>query len=289
MTSSIGLVSEDPSIWITSHCVPPIDHLWLCFSPVSFSHQASELGCFCIMWLDPPTYQLSVSISSCLVRDGQLILIVIPQWIHPVYENRRLHILGWSLPAPEAAGMPLCAWRGLGTRGPTAWLCTKTLWQLRCSMCKGRSCGGGNQLPPLPRCTPPWTSTGRHKVFLFIHAYNDVAADAISRHMLLGAFDKGYNNVFVFLYDFARCRALAWVVNNVGRYGGNRNSIFLAGHSAGAHLLSLLLCQENPFVLLTSENELSIPTNLRKDFIKGKAATEKAHVDWWKYEGSLLS
>jgi acetyl esterase/lipase len=35
-------------------------------------------------------------------------------------------------------------------------------------------------------------------------------------------------------------RALAWVHAHIGRYGGNPNRLFIGGHSAGAHLASLV-------------------------------------------------
>jgi acetyl esterase/lipase len=35
-------------------------------------------------------------------------------------------------------------------------------------------------------------------------------------------------------------RAFAWVRANVGRYGGDRDRLFVGGHSAGGHLVSLL-------------------------------------------------
>jgi len=35
-------------------------------------------------------------------------------------------------------------------------------------------------------------------------------------------------------------RSVAWVRNHIGEYGGDPNRIFLAGHSAGAYLVSLL-------------------------------------------------
>ena len=35
-------------------------------------------------------------------------------------------------------------------------------------------------------------------------------------------------------------KAIAWVRANIGKYGGDPNSIFLMGHSAGAHLCALL-------------------------------------------------
>lgn len=34
--------------------------------------------------------------------------------------------------------------------------------------------------------------------------------------------------------------AFAWVVENIGSYGGRRDRVFVAGHSAGGHLVSLL-------------------------------------------------
>jgi hypothetical protein len=40
------------------------------------------------------------------------------------------------------------------------------------------------------------------------------------------------------IHDVAR--AFAWVHANIGKYGGRADQIFLAGHSAGAHLISLL-------------------------------------------------
>jgi acetyl esterase/lipase len=39
-------------------------------------------------------------------------------------------------------------------------------------------------------------------------------------------------------------RAFAWTVANIGRYGGRAENIFLCGHSAGGHLVSLLATDE---------------------------------------------
>lgn len=39
--------------------------------------------------------------------------------------------------------------------------------------------------------------------------------------------------------------AYAWTHKNIGKYGGDRNRIVLAGHSAGAHLVSLLATDES--------------------------------------------
>jgi acetyl esterase/lipase len=35
-------------------------------------------------------------------------------------------------------------------------------------------------------------------------------------------------------------KAFAWTCDNIGRYGGNKDQLFLCGHSAGGHLVSLL-------------------------------------------------
>jgi acetyl esterase/lipase len=39
-------------------------------------------------------------------------------------------------------------------------------------------------------------------------------------------------------------RAFAWTYRNIDHYGGDRSRMFLAGHSAGAHLVSLLATDE---------------------------------------------
>lgn len=36
-------------------------------------------------------------------------------------------------------------------------------------------------------------------------------------------------------------KAFAWTCDNIGRYGGKKDSLFLCGHSAGGHLVSLLV------------------------------------------------
>lgn len=38
--------------------------------------------------------------------------------------------------------------------------------------------------------------------------------------------------------------AIAWVHNNINKYGGDRNKIFVMGHSAGAHLAALVATDE---------------------------------------------
>ena len=56
--------------------------------------------------------------------------------------------------------------------------------------------------------------------------------------------------------------AFAWVYKNIAQYGGDPNRIYLAGHSAGGHLVALLAL--DPKYL----NKYEIPL----DAIKGVAA-----------------
>jgi len=46
----------------------------------------------------------------------------------------------------------------------------------------------------------------------------------------------------VFVQDAAK--AIAWVSNNIAAYGGNPDKIFVAGHSAGAHIGALVTADE---------------------------------------------
>lgn len=54
-------------------------------------------------------------------------------------------------------------------------------------------------------------------------------------------------------------RALKWVYDNIGRYGGNPDAIFTGGHSAGAHLASLISVQRDALAAY----------GLAKDVVKG--------------------
>jgi acetyl esterase/lipase len=40
-------------------------------------------------------------------------------------------------------------------------------------------------------------------------------------------------------------RAFAWTVNNIAKYGGRPDELFISGHSAGGHLVALLATAEN--------------------------------------------
>jgi acetyl esterase/lipase len=57
---------------------------------------------------------------------------------------------------------------------------------------------------------------------------------------------------FPLIIDDAR-RATEWVKQNIEKYAGNANSIFLMGHSAGAHLAALLTLDESYLSLQTRQ------------------------------------
>lgn len=56
-------------------------------------------------------------------------------------------------------------------------------------------------------------------------------------------------------------KAISWVSRNIGKYGGNSGQLFLAGHSAGGHLVSLIGCNSEWL------REAGLETNLIKGII----------------------
>lgn len=99
---------------------------------------------------------------------------------------------------------------------------------------------------------PKKTLSKKSKVLLFIHggAWKKGTKDS-PRHTAVGeAF--AFNGVVTVVmnyrlaptkyYDMADdcARALVWVKNNIARFGGNEDEVYLSGHSAGAHLAALI-------------------------------------------------
>lgn len=64
-------------------------------------------------------------------------------------------------------------------------------------------------------------------------------------------------------------QALAWVVGNIGKYGGDPSGIYLMGHSAGAHLVSLL----------TLSDEFLTNAGLNQSNIQGVVLVDTAAFD----------
>lgn len=98
-------------------------------------------------------------------------------------------------------------------------------------------------------------SDGEHPVLVFFYGGRwSVGSKAMYPFIGEAFASKGYVTVIadyrtypevrfpVFVEDGAR--ALAWVHDNIAAYGGDANRIFLAGHSAGAHIASLLVADE---------------------------------------------
>lgn len=71
--------------------------------------------------------------------------------------------------------------------------------------------------------------------------------------------------------------ALAWIVDNIERYGGDPDGIYLMGHSAGAHLVSLL----------TLSDEFLANAGLSRSRIQGVVLVDTAAYDLVKTMESL--
>ncbi|KAA6441044.1 alpha/beta hydrolase [Dyadobacter flavalbus] len=56
---------------------------------------------------------------------------------------------------------------------------------------------------------------------------------------------------------FAAAKAVKWVKENIGRYGGNPERIFVSGHSAGGHLAALISTDDRYFTKLGISNPIA--------------------------------
>ena len=72
-------------------------------------------------------------------------------------------------------------------------------------------------------------------------------------------------------------RALAWTVQNIGRYGGNPSRIFTMGHSAGGGLAALL----------ATDNELLARHGLGQNPVRGAILDDPAGLDMYTYLSKL--
>jgi arylformamidase len=114
----------------------------------------------------------------------------------------------------------------------------------------------------------PSTNPGS-KTLVFIHGGYWQKLDKSSFHYIAGAFaDYGITTVLI-NYPLApagtmdqivmSCRnAVSWIHKNIAQWNGDPNQIYIAGHSAGAHLTTMLITDE--------ENQN------KQSFIKGKCA-----------------
>lgn len=92
----------------------------------------------------------------------------------------------------------------------------------------------------------------RSKTLVFIHGGYWQRFDKSSFHFIAGAFaDYGITTALI-NYPLTPgasmdqivgscCEAIDWVYNNIAAWNGDADQIYIAGHSAGAHLASMLL------------------------------------------------
>ena len=64
--------------------------------------------------------------------------------------------------------------------------------------------------------------------------------------------------------------AVKWVLENISRYGGSTEKIFVSGHSAGGHLAALLAIKKEPWRKIGIQNPL-----------KGAILNDPAGLDWY--------
>lgn len=68
----------------------------------------------------------------------------------------------------------------------------------------------------------------------------------------------------------ASALAVKWVFENISKYGGDPDQIYISGHSAGGHLAALVAIKEEPFKELGLKNPL-----------KGAILNDPAGLDWF--------
>ena len=68
----------------------------------------------------------------------------------------------------------------------------------------------------------------------------------------------------------ASALAVKWVFENISKYGGDPDQIYISGHSAGGHLAALVAIKEEPFQELGLKNPL-----------KGAILNDPAGLDWF--------
>jgi pimeloyl-ACP methyl ester carboxylesterase len=70
--------------------------------------------------------------------------------------------------------------------------------------------------------------------------------------------------------ELASVKAVKWVYENIENYGGDKDNIFISGHSAGGHLAALAAIKKDPYEKLGFANPL-----------KGAILNDPAGLDWY--------
>lgn len=70
--------------------------------------------------------------------------------------------------------------------------------------------------------------------------------------------------------ELASVKAVKWVYENIENFGGDKDNIFISGHSAGGHLAALAAIKKEPYEKLGFTNPL-----------KGVILNDPAGLDWY--------
>ncbi|MSR29981.1 MAG: alpha/beta hydrolase [Gemmataceae bacterium] len=79
-------------------------------------------------------------------------------------------------------------------------------------------------------------------------------------------------------------RAIAWTVKNIGQEGGDPGQIYLCGHSAGGHLVSLIGC-DSSYLVKEGVNSKVIRGVVSLSGIFDVSKVGFGHIFGWEYEG----
>ena len=114
--------------------------------------------------------------------------------------------------------------------------------------------GGGDKekLDIFPSASSKITSSKAAPVLIFIHGGYWRSLDKADQSFLAPAFSKQGSCVVIPNYSLCPAvtvsdivlqlvKAVAWVYKNIDKYGGDPQRITVAGHSAGGHLVAMLL------------------------------------------------
>jgi acetyl esterase/lipase len=129
----------------------------------------------------------------------------------------------------------------------------------------------------------PEKSEGQKDVFIFLHG-GGWAHGKKSQYSFFGK-RLARKGVVAVIVDYplspkanyndmaiASAKAVKWVKENIAKYGGDPERIFISGHSAGGHLAALIAVRENYFYNLGL-----------KDPVKGVILIDAAGLDMNKY------
>ncbi len=157
-----------------------------------------------------------------------------PAWLDSMYNNRALvpdhaaYLSRWAQASPQARqGLP-------------------------CTLDEAYGPGAGEKLDIFPAATKTAVGKPAAPVLVFIHGGYWRSLDKADHSFIAPAFARAGACVVIPNYDLCPAvtipqitmqmvRALAWVYRHIAQYGGDPRNITVVGHSAGGHLVAMLL------------------------------------------------